>query len=337
MSEQQRLPNIYDVAKLAGVSHQTVSRVINNGPYTKETTKERVLAAMHELGYVPNAAARALVTAKSKIVGILISDIVYHGPAGMMHAMEQEARLGGYFAISASVDPFDSESIVQGIQHLRRLGIEGLVVITPQSNSVKAVQELVTNIPVVFIDSPSEMNTLSASLDNAAGAKKATEHLISLGHKNIIHISGPMSWFDAPPRVLGYEEAMASAKLSPRVIEGDWSISTGYEIGRNLEIEESQVTAIFTANDQLALGLMRGLRQRGYKIPERVSVIGFDDVPEAAYYEPPLTTMRPDFAELGRVAMEMILGRLESGKAIKSDSLVPELVVRESTATPPKL
>lgn len=337
MADLQRQPNIYDVAKLAGVSHQTVSRVINNGPYTKEATRERVLEAMKQLGYVPNAAARALVTSKSKIVGILVSDTVYHGPAGMMHAMEEEARRGGYFAISASVDPFDSTSISQGIAHLRRVGIEGLVVITPQSNSVKAVEKLVTNIPVVFIDSPNKSKKQSAELDNEAGAKKATEHLISLGHKEILHVAGPLSWFDAPPRVRGYEEAMKAAKLKPQVIEGDWSVPTGYEIGKNLELDKSKITAIFAANDHLALGLMRALRQRGYSVPERVSIIGFDDVPESAYYEPPLTTMRPDFAELGRVAMEMILGRIESGKAVKGSSLVPEIVVRESTAMPPKL
>lgn len=337
MAEIKRQPNIYDVARLAGVSHQTVSRVINNGPYTKDSTRERVLEAMKSLGYVPNAAARALVTAKTKIIGILVSDTVYYGPAGMMHAMEEEARRGGYFAISASVDPFDEESISQGIDNLRHLGIEGLVVITPQTNSVKMVEELVTNIPVVFIDSPSQDKEFSAELDNETGARKATEHLIALGHKKILHVAGPLSWFDATPRVRGYEKAMIAAKLKPQVIEGDWSVPTGYEIGRNLELDKSKITAIFAANDQLALGLMRALRQRGYLVPERVSVIGFDDVPESPYYEPPLTTMRPDFAELGRLAMEMILGRIQSGKAVKTSALIPQLVVRESTAIAPKL
>jgi DNA-binding LacI/PurR family transcriptional regulator len=337
VTDQQRKPNIYDVANLAGVSHQTVSRVINNGPYTKESTREKVLIAMQELGYIPNAAARALVTSKSKIVGILVSDTVYNGPAGMLHAMETEARRGGYFAISASVDPFDDESISQGIEHLRQVGIEGLVVITPQSSSVRAVESSVTSIPVVYIDSPNRGRKFSAELDNAGGAKKATEHLISLGHKKILHVSGPLSWFDAPPRVRGYEQAMKEAKLKPLVIEGDWSVATGYEIGKNLELDKSKITAIFAANDHLALGLSKALRQRGIRIPERVSLIGFDDLPESAYFEPPLTTMRPDFAELGRIAMEMILGRIESGKAVKSSSLVPELLVRESTARPPKL
>jgi DNA-binding LacI/PurR family transcriptional regulator len=337
VAEKVRKPNIYDVARLAGVSHQTVSRVINKAEYIKDDTRSKVQSAMQELGYVPNAAARALVTSKSKIVGILVSDIVYHGPAGMMHAMEKEARRGGFFAISASVDPLDSGSIAQGIEHLRRLGIEGLVVITPQSDSVQAVERLVTDIPVVFIDSPNNSKELSAELDNYAGAKRATEHLISLGHKNIVHVSGPAGWFDSAPRIVGYEDAMRNAKLEPKVFAGDWTVPTGYEIGRNIELDSTKVTAIFAANDQLALGLMRALRQRGYAIPERISIIGFDDVPEAAYYEPPLTTMRPDFAELGRVAMEMMLGKINSEKTLRADTLVPELIVRESTAIPPTL
>jgi len=335
--EKIKKPNIYDVAKLAGVSHQTVSRVINNADYIKEDTRAKVQSAMLELGYVPNAAARALVTSKSKIVGILVSDIVYHGPAGMMHAMEKEARRGGFFAISASVDPLDGKSIAQGIEHLRRLGIEGLVVITPQSDSVQAVERLVTDIPVVFIDSPNNSKELSAELDNFSGAKRATEHLIGLGHKEIVHVSGPSGWFDSAPRVAGYEAAMKSAKLHQKVIQGDWTVPTGYEIGQNLDLDSSKVTAIFAANDHLALGLMRALRQRGYAIPERVSIIGFDDVPEAAYYEPPLTTMRPDFAELGRVAMEMMLGHINREETLRADTLVPELIIRESTAIPANL
>lgn len=337
MAEKVKKPNIYDVATLAGVSHQTVSRVINKAEYIKDETRTKVQSAMDSLGYVPNAAARALVTSKTKIVGILVSDIVYNGPAGMMHAMEKEARRGGFFAISASVDPLDNDSISQGIEHLRRLGIEGLVVITPQSDSVQAVERLVTDIPVVFIDSPNNSKELSAELDNFSGAKRATEHLISLGHKSIVHVTGPAGWFDSAPRVAGYEAAMKSAKLQPQVVPGDWSVPTGYEIGRNLDVDSKKVTAVFAANDHLALGLMRALRQRGYAIPERMSIVGFDDVPEAAYYEPPLTTMRPDFAELGRVAMEMMLGHINREETLRADTLVPELIVRESTAPPANL
>jgi DNA-binding LacI/PurR family transcriptional regulator len=190
---------------------------------------------------------------------------------------------------------------------------------------------------VVFIDSPNNSKELSAELDNYSGAKLATEHLISLGHKEIVHVSGPSGWFDSAPRIAGYQDAMKKAELKPQVVDGDWAVPTGYRIGRNLDIDASKVTAIFAANDHLALGLMRALRQRGYAIPERVSIIGFDDVPEAAYYEPPLTTMRPDFAELGRVAMEKMLGQINREAMLRTDTLVPELIIRESTATPPKL
>jgi DNA-binding LacI/PurR family transcriptional regulator len=130
---------------------------------------------------------------------------------------------------------------------------------------------------------------------------------------------------------------MHDAKLQPKIVPGDWTVPTGYEIGRGLDMDTDKVTAIFAANDHLALGLMRALRQRGYAIPERVSIIGFDDVPEAAYYEPPLTTMRPDFAELGRVAMEKMLGHINSEEMLRAETLVPELIVRESTARPAKL
>lgn len=337
MPEAVKQPNIYDVAKLAGVSHQTVSRVINNGSSVRPSTRDRVLQSMESLAYVPNAAARALVTAKSKIIGVLVSDSLYHGPSQMAHALEVEARKAGYFTISASVDPLNDESILAGINHLRRVGIEALVVITPQSNAVKAVESVVTNIPVVFFDSPNPSEKFSANLDNFSGARLATQHLIDLGHKKILHVSGPMSWFAAPPRFEGYRSAMEQAGLEPRVIEGNWTVQSGFEIGSSISIERSGITAIFSANDHLALGLMRALRERGYQVPQRISIIGFDDIPEAAFYEPPLTTINPDFNELGVAALEMILGSLENLSSKPFEPTLPELIVRQSTTAPPKL
>ena len=334
MAELAKLPNIYDVARLAEVSHQTVSRVINDSPSLKAETRERVLTAMKELGYVPNAAARALVTAKSKIIGILITDFGYHGPAGMMHSMEMEALSAGYMAISVSVDPQSLESINRGVEHLRRMGIEGLVVITPQSDSVSVVEKNVTNIPVVYIDSPNQPKSLSASLDNIAGAMKATQHLIDLGHKNILHIAGPEAWFDAAPRIRGYETAMTQAGLTPRIIKGDWNIETGYQIGKTLDLDKDGITAIFAANDNLALGFMHAFRERGIAIPERVSIVGFDDVPEAPYFAPPLTTLKPDLAALGKISMGLILDYLRGESVENSNVVEPELVVRASTAPP---
>lgn len=332
MPETVKLPNIYDVARLASVSHQTVSRVINQSSSLKAETRERVLNAMKELGYVPNAAARALVTAKSKIIGILITDIVYHGPAGMMHSMETEALNAGYMAISASVDPQSLESINRGVEYLRRMGIDGLVVITPQSNSVTIVEKLITNIPVVYIDSPNQPKSLSASLDNFEGARKGTQHLIDLGHKNILHVAGPTEWFDAEPRIRGYEFAMNTAGLQPRVLAGDWNIETGYRLAKDLDLDSDGITAVFAANDNLALGIMHAFRERGISIPGRVSIVGFDDVPEAPYFAPPLTTLKTDLAELGRVSMGLILGFLKGEPVERVNVVEPELVIRESTA-----
>jgi DNA-binding LacI/PurR family transcriptional regulator len=211
------------------------------------------------------------------------------------------------------------------------------VVITPQSNSVSVVEKTVTKIPVVYIDSPNQPNSLSASLDNFEGARLGTQHLIDLGHKNIVHIAGPSNWFDAVPRIDGYEKTMVAAGLKPRVIAADWNIETGYLIGKHLDIDTDKITGIFAANDNLSLGLMHAFRERGIAVPERISIVGFDDVPEAPYFAPPLTTLRPDFSRLGRVAMGLILRKL-SGESVEiSNNITPELIIRKSTAVPPKL
>ena len=335
MAEKFKKPNIYDVAKLAGVSHQTVSRVINDGPHTKPSTRTKVELAMAELGYVPNAAARALVTSHSKMIGMIVADEIFFGPAGMIHAIKNEIRLADYFAISCSVDGTSSESMVEGIKHLRRLGLEAIVVTTPQFDYSETVRQMLPNIPALFIDSKSGEGQLSISLDNFAGSRIATEHLIGLGHKNIIHISGPATWQDAEPRVRGYESAMISAGLSPKVISADWLIETGYKIGLELDLDATKTTAIVAANDHLALGLMKAFKERSIAVPDRVSIVGFDDIPEAPFLDPALTTLRPDFEQLGKLAVGLILGSVSQSEAVDNQTLYPELILRNSTASPP--
>jgi len=335
MAEKFKKPNIYDVAKLAGVSHQTVSRVINDGPHTKPSTRTKVELAMAELGYVPNAAARALVTSHSKMIGMIVADEIFFGPAGMIHAIKNEIRLADYFAISCSVDGTSSESMVEGIKHLRRLGLEAIVVTTPQFDYSETVRQMLPNIPALFIDSKSGEGQLSISLDNFAGSRIATEHLIGLGHKNIIHISGPATWQDAEPRVRGYESAMISAGLSPKVISADWLIETGYKIGLELDLDATKTTAIVAANDHLALGLMKAFKERSIAVPDRVSIVGFDDIPEAPFLDPALTTLRPDFEQLGKLAVGLILGSVSQSEAVDNQTLYPELIIRNSTASPP--
>ena len=334
MPDQIKKPNIYDVAKLAGVSHQTVSRVINDGPHTKAATRERVEVAMADLGYVPNAAARALATARSKMIGMVVADEIFFGPAGMIHAIKNEIRLADYFAVSCSVDGASSESMVEGIKHLRKLGLEAILVTTPQFDYSNTIRQMLPNIPALFIDSKSGEGQLSIAIDNFAGSRLATEHLIALGHRNIMHISGPATWQDADPRVRGYESAMTSAGLKSSVISADWLIETGYTIGLELDLDKSQTTAIVAANDHLALGLMKAFHERSIAVPERVSIVGFDDIPEAPYLEPALTTLRPDFDQLGKLAVGLLLGSVSPSETLDNKTLYPELIIRNSTAAP---
>jgi DNA-binding LacI/PurR family transcriptional regulator len=327
-------PNIYDVARLAQVSHQTVSRVINNYSGMKPETRERVEQAMETLGYRPNLAARALVTSKSNIVGILASDTDFTGPATLVHKMEKTARKGGFFAITASIDPESPESVIEGIDYLQKIGIEGLVVVTPQTTAVDIARDKLRSTPVVTIDSMYRMDEQAVSMDNFAGATAATNHLIELGHRQIIHISGPKLWFESNARISGYSSAMLNAGLVPNIIDGDWTIDTGYRIGMQLNLDQPLTTAIFAANDYMALGLMHAFRLRGISVPERVSIVGFDDLPETPYYSPPLTTVRQDFESLGTRAMALLLERINGHRNVGHDRLIPDLMVRDSTAAP---
>lgn len=332
VANNPRQANIYDVARLAKVSHQTVSRVINNNSSIRPETKTRVLKAMEALDYRPNQAARALASSKTKMIGILASDTDFTGPASMVHEMERAAREQGYFVVSCGIDPTDNQSVREGIDHLQRLGIEGLAIVTPHANAVEYVRANVSGIPVVTLDSMYRMDELAVSVDNFAGGVTATQHLLDLGHKEIVHISGPKDWFESTTRAAGYTSTMINANLVPRVIDGDWEISTGYRIGSEVNFLEKGITAVFIANDRMALGFLHAMRQRGVSVPEQLSVVGFDDLEESQYAYPPLTTVRQDFRALGERAMQLLLLEIKGTAYRKLDRLVPELVVRSSTA-----
>ncbi len=334
MANQQRQPNIYDVARVAKVSHQTVSRVLNDNPSIRPETKQRVLRAIEQLGYRPNLAARALASARTKMIGVLSSDTDFTGPASMVIAMDAAARAAGYFTVSCGIDPDSPDSVMEGVEHLLKVGIEGLALISPHSTAVELVRANVVAIPVVTLDSMYRLDELSVSVDNFAGAAAATQHLIDLGHQNILHISGPRNWFESTTRAAGYTSTVLNANLRPMIIEGDWQAETGYLLASEFDFDGREVTAVFAANDRMALGIQRACRERGLAIPQRLSLIGFDDLEETSYYNPPLTTMRQDFRLLGESAMNLLLGELAGVTVGKLSRIVPDLVVRESTASP---
>jgi DNA-binding LacI/PurR family transcriptional regulator len=323
--------NIYDVAKLAGVSHQTVSRVINSHPSVKPATREKVEGAISELKYRPNHAARQLVTSQSNMIGILIAGSELYGPWAILNAMEREARLEGYTVISISVLPDSPDSWREGIEQLRNLEIDGVITIALSNKIVKEVENSLASATIVIVDTEPSKKFDAVNIENFIGGKIATQHLIELGHKNIVHLTGPTSGYEGEQRRQGYEDAMRESKLKSEVIEGDWSIETGYAIGREIAARKVRPTAIFTSNDHQALGVIKAFGENKIRVPQDISIVGFDNIPEAAYFSPALTTIHQDFDQLGKLAIERMLIQLKEPAKHEALTIAPTLIVREST------
>jgi DNA-binding LacI/PurR family transcriptional regulator len=323
-----------DVAKLAGVSHQTVSRVINGSESVRGETRDRVLAAMHLLDYRPNSAARALATGHSKTIGVVTFDTTLYGPASTLFGIERAAHASGYFVSVVSLLELDRAALHVAVESLRSQGVEGILVIATDRQVGLAMLQLPQDVPVVAVEGPGEGMPLVA-VDQFAGAVLATRHLLELGHRTVAHIAGPEYWLEAQQRVAGWRSALeeAGARIPPPVA-GDWSARSGYELG-HVVCADPTITAVFVANDPMALGLLRCLHEAGRQIPHSISVVGFDDVPEAAFFSPPLTTVRQDFLQVGRSSFDLLLEEIERGSRSSARVTVPpELVVRASTAPP---
>jgi DNA-binding LacI/PurR family transcriptional regulator len=326
-----------DVGRLAGVSHQTVSRVINGSPHVRPETRDKVLAAMQELGYRPNPVARALVTGRSKTLGVVSFDTTLYGPASTLFGIERAAHESGYFIIVASLEELSRSSVVDAVERLRRQGVEGILVIAPHAEATDALLHAPTDVPLVAAEAGPEHGVPVVGVDQLAGAAAATQHLLDLGHETVWHVTGPPNFIESQQRRGGWRATLEAAGAeTPEPLVGDWSPRTGYELGRRLSTEPS-VTAVFVANDQMALGVLRALHEAGRDVPGQVSVVGFDDIPEAAYFQPPLTTVRQDFIEVGRRSLQQVLFTIETGSKGTSGSLVPpDLVVRGSTGPAPR-
>jgi DNA-binding LacI/PurR family transcriptional regulator len=329
-----RAPNIRDVARLAGVSYQTVSRVLNQHPSIRDSTRDRVLAVIAETGYRPNPAARALVTSRSRTIGVLSSQSSQYGPATSIAAIEIAARDAGYRSSVTSIATTDVTSIRAALDYLMSQSVEALVVIAPQQRVLEVIAEIAPDVPYVTLQTANLADTHGMSADQTLGARLATRHLIELGHTEILHISGPQDWIEAEARMQGYLEEINDADLRTRApILGDWSAHFGYYAGLEL-LRFRDFSAVFASNDQMALGFMHACREMDLRIPEDVSLVGFDDIPEAAHFAPPLTTVRQNFTEIGRRAVALLMAELRGGVP-DHDLVVPELIVRQSTAEPP--
>ena len=325
-----RRPVMADVARLAGVSHQTVSRVINGSASIRPSTRERVQRAIADLGYHPNTAARALVTRRSKIIGIIGSNTALYGPASIQFSIQDAARAAGYFTSLVTLDAVTHDELRGALDYLSRQSVEAIIMIVTQQDALAVVRSEATAIPLIVVEGELSGRGLSVGVDQTAGARLATQHLVDLGHRDIVHVSGPLTWTEARARRAGYVEVMRAAGLAVRAdFEGDWTPARGYVIGREL-VTRNDFSAVFTANDQMAIGVLHAFAQAGIAVPDDVSLVGFDDVPEAAYLNPALTTVRQDFHTVGRRAIELLTAVVD-GTSDTTPLLAPELIVRDST------
>lgn len=329
----RRPPAMSDVAAIAGVSHQTVSRVLNSHPSVRPETRQRVLDAIAELGYRRNTAARALVTRRSGTIGVVSSGLALFGPTSTFIAVEGAARDAGLFVSVATVDRWEPQGMHQVLEHFMSQAVEGVVVIAAHDEAVEAVMAFDAPVPVVMVG-PKDLpggHLQSVAVDQYAGARMATRHLLDLGHRHVTHLAGPDE-IDARERVRGWrDELEAAGVVAGDPIPGDWFASTGYEVGCRLLADPP--TAVFAANDQLALGLLRAFAEAGLRVPGDVSVVGFDDVDGSANFWPPLTTVRQEFGPLGRRCVELLLAAI-AGEATEPALVEPHLVVRASSGPP---
>jgi DNA-binding LacI/PurR family transcriptional regulator len=327
------------VASLAGVSQKTVSRVMNGEPYVKDDVRQRVLQAAQELGYRRNNAARALNSGRTQRIGVVSLGSALYGPASMLFELERAARSTGYSLSIVTTFEGDPAGVAGAIDALVTEGVDGIVLSEPIDEGENV--RLDVDLPVLSLGrfpGLSAPRIVMTGGDGTEAGRIATGHLLSLGHESVWHVAGPQRWWSARDRLAGWRETLRGAGVTePPWIEGDWSPASGYDAGFRLA-QNPDVTAVFVANDDMAIGVMRALTEAGRRVPDDVSVVGLDDIPSAAYQSPPLSTVRQDFGTLARQGLERLVQQIE---AIDDDAPgVPEepvcLVVRQSTAPPPQ-
>ncbi|WP_286249807.1 LacI family DNA-binding transcriptional regulator [Streptomyces graminofaciens] len=334
-------PRSVDVARIAGVSQKTVSRVFNDEPYVSAELRRRVLDAAEELGYRLNNAARALASGRTRSIGVVTLGTALYGPASLIMGVERAVRDMGYALRVVNTVEGDPAGVVGAVDSLLDQGVDGIVISEPidDGRDGDLAARLDVDVPVLVLGAPpfSAPRSLVAGVGADVMARTATEYLLDLGHVTVHHLAGPQRWFAARDRAQGWRSALVGhGRAVPPVIEGDWSAASGYAAGRRLA-SDGDVTAVFTANDDMAIGLIRALTEAGRRVPEDVSVVGFDDIPVAAYVTPPLTTIRQLFDVVAQDGIKRLVHTIENPQADPLPASEPpvDLVLRASTAPPP--
>ncbi|MCS6772614.1 MAG: LacI family transcriptional regulator [Thermoflexales bacterium] len=337
-----RRVTIRDVARRAGVSVQTVSRVLNDHPDVSDATRARVQRAIAELHYQPSAIARSLITRSSGVLGVVASGFQFFGPARLLAGIERQATELGWQLMLRVADPSTPEEYDRIAAALIAQHVEGVIWAYPELSSERERAfraQVETHAPIVFLSMEANPGDAVLSIENRLGARLAVEHLIERGRRHIGIITGPLNLWSAHQRKLGWQDALASAGLpctELQVIEGDWSAESGCRGLRQLIEQYPRLDAVFASNDQMALGVLHAAHQLGLTVPRDLSVVGFDNVPESACFIPPLTTVHHDLFALGQLAvreMHRVIQARRAGKpAVVSPLMLrPHLIVRESS------
>ena len=326
-------PTMLDVAKLSGVSYQTVSRVINEHPYVSDDTRQRVQEAIDTLGYRPNKVATRLKAKHSKTIAIILYGGWLHGPVQVGLNIELAAKTSGFDVIQANITK-PQKQLTEAIRHMKDWAVDGILAIVPvQSLPFQEIQTIADGTPFVLIDCERTSEIPSLVIDDYSGTKQLVEHLISLGHRDFCEITGPLDWFSAQIRHQTCHEVCREHDVPPPLhIEANWTPSGGYQAMRRLLEKKQHFTALISANDSMAFGAIRALHQAGLSVPEDVSIVGYDDIPEAAYFVPSLTTARQNFMQLGINGFEYLMQVMDEQDTPYTQQIIPsELIVREST------
>lgn len=333
---------IKEVAKAAGVSTQTVSRVINDRPDVAPETRERIQQIIATLGYQPSALARSLIQQRSYTLGVVTAGLRYLGPSRTLSGIVSKAEELGYALLLKELPRFDTEDVEPLVQTLLARHVDGIVWAVPQVGERRQVGRLLGQapVPMVFLTMEPRPGLSIVAYDNFMGGQIATAHLLQQGYRNIGHISGPLDWWESRQRKAGWRAALEKAgrpAAERQCVEGNWSSSSGEIAFRQLLAQYPEMDAVFAGNDQMALSVIQLACRNGIDVPGRLGVVGFDGLPESAYYWPPLTTMVQDQSQLGCTVVEEVVQAIETlhigGRAASPRAIIlqPELLVRESS------
>jgi LacI family transcriptional regulator len=333
---------IKEVAAVAGVSTQTVSRVINERPDVSPETRKRVQEVVKELSYQPSALARSLISQRSYTLGVVTFGLKYIGPSRTLNGIADKADELGYMLLMKEIDNFDATRIDDVIASLLARQVDGILWVAPEIGDNHAwVEERVEDfpIPILFLAMQPRNGITSISTDNYQGAVLAMQHLLNCGRKRIGHISGPTGWWEATERQRGWRETLSAAGIAVsdrHCVEGNWSSASGEQAFMQLLESFPDMDAVFIGNDQMALGALRVASRRGINIPNQLSVVGFDNIPESAYFDPALTTISQDLQLLGGLAVQNVVDMIQAQQrnqpvVAQSRFIQPTLVVRESS------